>query len=146
LGEKNLTVFTLRQAIDMNICYNNKLIPSVLSTKFLGLTIDNMLSWRIHVDQLTTKLSTACYVIRSINLLMSYKTLGLIYHFLFHIVMSYKIILWGSSCHSKQIFQMQKRIIRIIMGCGNRHSCRILFKKLAVLLLVSQYVLSLFIL
>jgi hypothetical protein len=55
-------------AIDMNIGYN-KLISSVPSTRFLGLTIDSMLPWRIHVDQLTTKLSTACYVIRSIKLL-----------------------------------------------------------------------------
>ena len=91
-------------AIDMNNGYNNKLIPVVLSTKFLGLTIDSMLSWRIHVDQLTTKLSTACYVIGSIKLLMSHKTLQLIYHFLFHTVMSYRIILWVSSCHSIQIF------------------------------------------
>jgi hypothetical protein len=45
--------------IDVNIGYNNKLIPNFLSTKFLGLTVDN-LSWRIHVDQLATKLSTAC--------------------------------------------------------------------------------------
>ena len=133
-------------ATDTNIGYNNKLILNVLSTKFLGLTIDNMLPWRIHVDQLTTKLSTACHVIRSIKLFMSHKTLRLIYHFLFHTVMSYRIILWRSSCHSIQIFQMQKRVIRIIKECGNRDYCRILLKKLTVLLFMSQYVLSLFVL
>jgi len=65
-------------AIDVYIGYNNKLIPNFLSTKFLGLTVDNLLSWRIHVDQLATKLSTACYVIRSIKLLTSHKTFQLI--------------------------------------------------------------------
>jgi len=39
-------------AIDMKIGYNNKLIPSVLSTKFLGLTILCMVSWRMHINQL----------------------------------------------------------------------------------------------
>ena len=56
---------------DMNICYNNKLIPNVLSTKFLGLTTDSTLMRRTHIDHLTTKLSTAYYVIRSIKPLTS---------------------------------------------------------------------------
>jgi len=70
------TTFT---AIDMKIGYNNKLIFSVLCIKFHGLTLDCTLSWRIHADHLTTKLSSACYVIRSIKPLMSHKTLLLIY-------------------------------------------------------------------
>jgi len=114
------------QATDMKIGYNNKLISSVLSTTFLELTFDSMLLWRMYVDHLTTKYSTACYVIRSIKPLISHKTLLLIYHSLFHTVRSYGIIFWGNSCHSIQIFQIQKRVIRIIMGCGTRDSCRIL--------------------
>ena len=66
-------------ALDMKIGYNNKLIPNVICTKFLGLNIESTLSWRMHIDHLTTKLSTACYVIRSIKPLMSHKTLLLIY-------------------------------------------------------------------
>jgi hypothetical protein len=38
---------------------------------------------------------------------------------------------------------MQKRIIRIIMGCKNRVSCRNLFRRLEILPFVSQYILSL---
>jgi len=38
---------------------------------------------------------------------------------------------------------MQKKAIRIIMGCGNRESCRNLFKELNILPLMSQYILSL---
>ena len=33
--------------IDMKIGYNNKLIPNILSTKFLELTVDSTLSCRI---------------------------------------------------------------------------------------------------
>jgi len=40
---------------------------------------------------------------------------------------------------------MHKRVIRIIMGCGTRDSCRILFKKLKILSLTSHYLLSLLI-
>jgi hypothetical protein len=38
---------------------------------------------------------------------------------------------------------MQKKTIRIIMGRGNRESCRNLFQKLNILPLISQYILSL---
>jgi hypothetical protein len=43
-------------AIDMKIGYTNKLIPNVISTKFLWLNNDNILSWRMHIDHLTTTL------------------------------------------------------------------------------------------
>jgi hypothetical protein len=117
--------------IDMKSGYNNKLIPSALSTKFLGLTIDSVLPWRIHIHHLKTKSKTACQLIRSIKPLMSY-TLLLIYYSLLHTVRSHRIIFWGNSCHSIQIFQMQKSVIRNITGCGNKDSCIILFKKLQI--------------
>ena len=123
----------------MKFGYNNKIIPSVLFTTFPQLTIYNMLSWSMHIDHLTTKLSTACYVIRFITPLISHETLLLIYYSLFT-VMNYGIF-WRNSCHNIQIFQMQKRVIRIITGCGSKDSCRILFKKLKMLPLISQHIL-----
>jgi len=57
--------------------------------------------------------------------------------------MSYGIIFWGNSSHSFVIFRMQKRVIRIILGCGYRESCRELFKELKILSLSSQYIFSL---
>jgi hypothetical protein len=50
---------------------------------------------------------------------------------------------WGNSSHSSVIFKMQKRVIRIIMGCGYRESCRELFKELKILTHSSQYIFSL---
>lgn len=38
---------------------------------------------------------------------------------------------------------MQKKVIRIMEGCGYRDSCRDLFKKFQILPLTSQYILSL---
>jgi len=53
--------------------------------------------------------------------------------------MSYGIIFWENSLHSSIIFIIQKKAIRIIEGCGNKVSCRNLFKKLQILPLTSQY-------
>jgi len=52
-------------------------------------------------------------------------------------------LFWGNSSRSSVIFRLQKKAIRIMEGCGNRVSCRNLFKKLQTLPLTSQYMLSL---
>jgi hypothetical protein len=124
------------------IGYDDKLIPNVSHTKFLGVNIDSTLSWRTHIEQLISKFSTACYVIRS----MSHTTLIVVYYSLFHSIINYGLIFWGNSSYCCKIFRMQKKVIRIIMGCRGRDKCRNLFKKLRILPLKSQYLLSLLLL
>jgi hypothetical protein len=50
-------------AMDMHIDYGNNQIAKAANTKFLGLIMDNMLSWKGHVDWLMYKLGLACYAI-----------------------------------------------------------------------------------
>jgi hypothetical protein len=57
--------------------------------------------------------------------------------------MEYGIIFWGVSVESKRIFQQENRIIGIMTGSTSRISCRMLFWKLEILTLTSQYILSL---
>jgi hypothetical protein len=67
----------------------------------------------------------------------------MIYHSLFHSIVSYGIMFWGSSPHSPVIFKMQNRVIRILMEICYRESCRESFKELRILTLSSQYIFSL---
>jgi hypothetical protein len=48
----------------MNINYNDKIILNTSATKFLGLIIENTLSWKSHIDTITPKLNQASYVLR----------------------------------------------------------------------------------
>jgi len=82
----------------------------------------------------------ACYVIRNAKTYMFASSLKVIYYAFFHSVMSYGIIFWGNWSHSSIIFRVQGKAIRIMKGCGNRVSCRTLFKKLQILPLTSQYI------
>jgi len=50
---------------------------------------------------------------------------------------------FGGTRRTALIFRLQKKAIRIMEGCGNRVSCRNSFKKLEILTLMSQYILSL---
>jgi hypothetical protein len=103
--------------INMRIDYDNKLISPVLHTTFLGINIDSALSWRTRIEWHISKLSTACYIIRSIKPYMSHTTLIMIYYSLSHSIMNCSLIFLGNSSYSCYIFRMQKRVIRIILGC-----------------------------
>jgi hypothetical protein len=132
-----------RYTMDIHIVYCNNQIAEATNTKFLGLIIDNMLSWKGHVDWIISKLSSACYAIRAIKPHMSQETLKMISLSYFHSVMSYCIIFWGSSPLGILIFRIQKRVIRIITDSRSHDSFWQLLKKLKILPLQSQYIFSL---
>ena len=67
------------------------------------------------------------------------------YHSLFHSGLSYGIICWGNSSQSFTILKILEKVIKVMMGHRNRHSCRNLFKILNILPLKSQYIFSLLI-
>jgi hypothetical protein len=115
-------------------------ISSVNTITFLGLMIDDKLSWHTHIDQMIPKLNKATYVIRVLKSFLSMESLKTVYFSLVHSVISYGIIFWGSSTHAKIIFKVQKRIIRIIMNLGIMDSCRDSFRKLGILPLQSRYI------
>ena len=73
---------------------------------------------------------------------MSPETLRMVYFAYVHSIMSYGITFWGNQPYSDKIFKIQKRAIRIITNSRMRDSCRELFKKLEILPLYSQYILS----
>jgi hypothetical protein len=89
------------------------------------------------------KLNQTCFIARVIKPFLSRDTLKMIYYAYFHAIMTYGLIFWGNSSHSENIFKLQKRMIRIIMGARPRDSCRELFKVLKILPLTCQYIFSL---
>jgi len=120
--------------------YQGNCIKSSSNTKFLGLTIDDALSWKTHRDQMMSKWNTACFVIRTIQAIMSLETLRMVYFAYIHSIISYGIILGGNQPFSDKIFKIQKKAIRIITSSRPRDSCRELFKNLEILPLYSKYI------
>jgi len=128
--------------IDTQIAVMDFVIPNTTSIKFLGLILDNKLTWKAHSRELVIKLNKACYAIRAIKSLVSLKVLISIYFSCFHSLLTYGIIFWGNSPISKNIFKIQKRVIRIITNKPRCESCKHLFKQLKILTLPSQYIFS----
>jgi hypothetical protein len=67
----------------------------------------------------------------------------MVYYAFFLSVMAYGLIFWGNTNHSMCIFKLQKRAVKIMVGAGNRDSCRKIFTLLKILPLPSRYLYSL---
>jgi hypothetical protein len=93
----------------MKFEHDNRLIANMSYNYFLGITIENMLHWISHMDQLLPKLCAACYAVRVLKPFMTQETLAMVYYAYFHSIMNNGIIFWGNSPHSINIFRLQKR-------------------------------------
>jgi hypothetical protein len=76
----------------MQIISSNTIITNINSTKFLGLTIDSILSWKDHITGLTSKLNKACYAIKPFMSLNVMKIIPM-YTQLYLMVISFGVIL-----------------------------------------------------
>jgi hypothetical protein len=122
----------------LKITHLNKQISTISSIKFLGIYINDTINWKNHIEYIFPRLGMACHAMRIIKP----QTLTIVYHSTFNSIINYGLPIWGTSPHSKKIFGMQKRIVRIMLGCSSLASCRNLFKKLKILPLMSQYIFS----
>nr|CAI5817739.1 unnamed protein product [Callosobruchus analis] len=114
---------------DINIIINDKPIQKTTHTKFLGVTIDEHLNWKMHCEALSSKLNSVCFLIRNLRNTISPSQLLHVYHALISSRLRYGICFWGTSSAAKTVFLCQKRIVRTIAGVSQSHSCRGLFQK-----------------
>jgi hypothetical protein len=128
--------------VNTQINYGQKCITKATEIKFLGLIIDDTLSWKQHIEQVVTKMCTACYALRNIKHIVLLDTLRIIYFAHMQSIISYGIF-WGSSSYTNKVFILQKKIIRIITNTKSRDFYREVFKNMEIMTLYSQYIYSL---
>jgi hypothetical protein len=107
--------------------------------KFLGLIIDDALSWKNHIDYITAKLNSASFAIRTVKHVK--RCLKKCYTFLIYIL-SYGVLFCVNSSDSTKILTIQNKIIRIIANLRNRESCTNIFKIMNIPPFYSQYIFS----
>jgi len=112
---------------DIQVAVKDRILLNTTNLKFLGLKLDNKLTWKPYRSELAIKLNKACYAIRAIKQFVSLKSLISVYSSYFHSLMMYGIIFWGNSPISRDIFKIQKRVIRIITNKSRRDSCKHFF-------------------
>ena len=124
---------------------NQKTIHESNKIKYLGVLLDNKLSWNIHINELCKKLSRAVGMLFKMKNLCSTTTLKSIYYSLFHSHMSYGIPVWGVAKTSltQKVFLLQKRAMRVVAKADFLAHTNPLFNDLNVLKCPDQYLLSL---
>ena len=97
---------------------NNVKIKEVTELKFLGVIIDNKLSWIPHVKYLVKKLRSAAAALCRIRHWIPKDKYLTVYHALFESHLSYGITVWGgvSKTWMDQVFKIQKHCIRVLFG------------------------------
>ena len=105
------------------------------SLKFLGVLIDENLTWKNHIELLQNKISTNIGVLFKASKLLNMRCLKNIYFALIHSYISYANIAWGSSFKTglKKIFLKQKQAARIIFHKDRLTHARPLMNQLKAL-------------
>ena len=97
---------------------NDYEIYEVEETKFLGVTIDNKLTWLPHLKLLAKKLMCCSGQLNSIKNFLPTHLYKNLYHTLFKSHLSYAISVWGGVSEAKMnpLVIAQKHCIRILFG------------------------------
>ena len=82
---------------DINIVCDNKSITPATDIKFLGIYLQDSINWSCHIDYIIPKLSSACYVMRSVRPIMPINTLKTVYYSHFNAIITYGLPFWGNS-------------------------------------------------
>ena len=82
--------------------------------KFLGILIDNNLSWKYQIDHIVIKISRTIGLISKLRHFVPKHTLLNIYRSLIAPYLSYGLIAWGQACKSylDKLLKLQKRALR----------------------------------
>jgi hypothetical protein len=110
--------------VNTQIKYDQECITNATEIKFLGLTIDDTSSWKQHIEQVISKMCSACCALRNIKPIVPVDTLRVIYFAHIRSIINCGIIFWGSSYYTNKVIILQKKIIRITTNTRPRDSCR----------------------
>ena len=111
------------------------------STKFLGLHIDEFLTWKFHITHINAKISRALFQIKQAKKLLPINCLRTLYYSMIHPYLLYGILAWGNIKPSsiKRTVILQKRAMRYISKTSYNSHTEPLFKKMEILKLNDLY-------
>lgn len=136
-------LFHTRQRVNhpsVSVAIAGETIERCFTAPFLGILFDSNLTFNEHCAALVKKINSKCYQMRNLRTVLDIGGLMGCYHASVHSILSYGILVWGSSPSVREVFLAQKRVIRCCARVGSRHSCRDLFRTFGVLPLPCVYI------
>ena len=95
---------------------NNKKINLVHSTKFLGVFLDETLSWKPHISHINKKIAAGLSYLTRLRHFLPVNSLKTIYDAFIDTHIRYGIESWGTACNTTldPLIKLQKRALRIL--------------------------------
>ena len=139
INKTNYMVFSNRRYVaDVRIQICNVNISRVNVTKFLGVLIDDKLTWKEHIELVKTKVSKGIFLLNRAKHVLKSDALLTLYNSIVLPYMNYCCEIWGSTYKSRihGIVLLQKRAMRIIHGTQYReHTSKLFLKSRALKLM-----------
>ena len=91
-------------------------------TKYLGVLIDNHLTWKYHISHVASKISRNIGIIARLRHFTPFSTLQHVYRSLIFPYLSYGLVAWGlaAQSHLEKILVLQKRAVRLMKFAQSR--------------------------
>ena len=120
---------------DTSIKLCNTLLPQVKNCKYLGVFLDEKMSWKEHVQKVCKRIRPIIGIISKIKYFIPNNLLKTLYYSLIHPHIMCCIESWGSTYTTviEPVFILQKKIVSIISGVPRLAHTEPLFKKLNIL-------------
>ena len=128
----NKTKFILfhnkRKLVSNNIVLkiNDSNIQKTDCFDFLGITINENMNWKPHIDKVSNKISRYIGILNKLKCFMPFNILKTLYNSLILPHLTYGILAWGFS--TERLFKLQKRAIRLISNSKFNSHTEPLFK------------------
>ena len=110
-------------------------IEKVEYTKFLGVILDHKITWKKHINYISSKIAKGIGIIKKVRKYLNSDTLISLYYSFIYPYLIYSNHVWGNTCKTimNSLVLLQKKIIRIICGVRPREHTDPLFKRLKFL-------------
>lgn len=115
--KSNYLIFSNKKSIpDLNIKIDNTNIERVKSIKFLGVIIDEKISFAEHIQQTKTKISRAAGIMYKLSTVVPTTTLKCLYSSLVYSHLTYGVEVWGGSSSSRvsRIISIQNKCVSLL--------------------------------
>lgn len=136
VAKTNYMLFTnYSKTTNIDIKIDNTTIDRVYVTKFLGVLIDDKLSWKDHINMIKSKLTKTIAIIYRAKYLLDKKSLFILYCSLFLPYLSYCCEVWGNAytTYINGVYILQKKVVRIICKKNPLSHTNTLFYDLRIL-------------
>ena len=126
----------------LSISINDNPVEQVTNFNFLGITLDQNITWNDHISKISIKVARVIGIMNKVKHIFPHQVLRTLYNSLIHPHIIYGLYIWGFC--PKRLTILQKKAVRILARRPYISHTTSIFKDLKILKLNDQYSMQLY--